>query len=160
MIICMNPFILEKIGEVLALARVGSDTCIKGKAAFEKILDTEEVSTLHESFIQLEKDILIFEFDTDERTVIDNSAKEAEIKITSMRDTYVDGQWDAEDEVLEWMGFYTGAALVHWELLAGTADAIVHVELQELSYSALDLYQDIFVSDEEFLREIGSARST
>jgi hypothetical protein len=150
----MNTFVAGKLGEVLAFARIGSDTLEKGKKGFAKIMDEDRIDGAQLAFDDLEEAIEAYAAAKEVSEKVAASAKEAEKKITDMRDTYIDGKWDEESEVLEWMGFYGGAALVHWHLLAGASEN--DADLKKLSATALTCYSSLFVSDEKMLREIGA----
>jgi hypothetical protein len=152
----MNEFVSKKMGEVLAFARSGRDTLEKGEEAFLKLLDQEEIDEINEAFDELESRVVAL---AEEQEVIDDveeGAEETLEKVTAMRDTYLDGSWDEESELLEWMGFYTGASLVHWRLIAGAAGALQFEELEKVSRDAIEFYTGLFVSDEETLQEIGA----
>lgn len=155
----MSPFVLTKIGEVRAFARIGKDICVKAEAGLLGMLDEIEVSDLRDAFNELEADTRDLGLEKEDESEVQRSCDESEKKITVMRDMYIGGKWDAEDEVLEWMGFYTGGAIVHWHLLHGAAEALEHTALRDLCVDALDLYKDLFVTDEEFLQELGAIRA-
>ncbi len=86
---------------------------------------------------------------------VEASADETDEKVRDMRDEYIGGEWEEADEVLEWTGFYTGAALVHWHLIQGAAEAMDHMSLRELATDAIDFYNGLFVKDEDILHTIG-----
>jgi hypothetical protein len=152
----MNEFIETKIGEVLAFARIGKDTLTKGKEGFMKILDQEKMDSLDKEFTELEQKVSTFAAEHDVTDKVEESAKETSEKVTSMRDTYIDGNWDESSEVLEWTGFYTGASLVHWRLVNGAAKSLKMADLESLGKEAIDFYSSLFSSDEKFLANIGA----
>lgn len=154
----MNTFVSKKLGEVLAFARVGTDTLDKARG-LTKILEEEGLNSAREGLESLESSIISLPSLGDGDQDMDASSAESERTILDMRDTYIDGEWNEASEVLEWMGFYAGAAIVHWQLLAGAAAAMEDTDLAELCDTALDFYGSLFISDEELLREIGAARS-
>ena len=153
----MNTFISDKMGEVMAFAVIGSDTMKKGKKAFRKMLNQADIDTMENIFDGLEEKIFTIAAEQDVVKEVEKQAKETGKKVTKMRDTYIGRNWDEESELLEWMGFYTGASLVHWKLISGAAKELGIKDLEKLSKQAIDFYNALFVSDEKTLREIGAA---
>jgi hypothetical protein len=151
----MNTFISSKLGEVLAFARVGKDTVQTGREGFLKFISDNELEDISEKCESLENSISAFATKNNVTDDVEEAAEEAEEKITDMRDEYIDGEWDAPDEVLEWMGFYTGAALVHWHLIMGAAESMGNEGLRTLAADAVDFYSGLFVQDEDILHSIG-----
>lgn len=127
----MNKFIAGKMGEVLAFARIGADTLTKGKKGFAKMLKKSEIQFIGRFFKTLEAQVLILAKEEGAVAGVEKEAAKAQKKVTTMRNTYIGRKWDETDELLEWMGFYTGAALVHWYLIAGAAKASRLTDLLE-----------------------------
>src|SRR4051812_7468898 len=151
----MNTFISKKLGEVLAFSRIGKDTVEEGKEGFLKILSESDLEEIGEKCDSLETGILAFAKKKHCVDEVEESAEETDKKVRDMRDEYVGGEWDQADEVLEWMGFYTGAALVHWHLIMGAAESLDQGDLRSLSAGAVDFYMGLFVQDEDILHQIG-----
>jgi hypothetical protein len=152
----MNIFVAGKMGEVLAFARIGADTLRKGRKGFAKMLTKDEVQSMAKFFKTLEKQVLLLAREGDATEEVEEEASEAQAKIIKMRNTYIGRKWDEANELLEWMGFYTGAALVHWYLIAGAAKALHFKDLSKVSREAIDFYTSLFVSDEKKLHRIGA----
>ena len=152
----MNEFLETKLGEVLAFARIGTDTLEKGKAGYEKILSEDDIKKLSASFNGLEEKVTSLIAKENVTEQVEEHAKETQDKVTDMRDTYIDGEWDESDEVLEWMGFYSGASLVHWYLVNGAAESLSLSELRDISTEAITVYRSLFSADEKFLHAIGA----
>jgi len=155
----MNTFIAGKMGEVLAFARVGIDTLTKGREAFLKIFDASVLDAAADELKKLEASILALAKNEGRAEKVESGAQETANKVTKMRDTYLGGKWNEASEVLEWMGFYTGAALVHWYLLSGAGKAHGPAQLEELSTEALRFYTSLFAQDEKLLAKIGASES-
>ena len=153
----MNEFIQRKLGEVVAFARIGSDTMTKGEEGFSKILSEEDIEDLKRTFNDLENRLLSIAESEDVLSEVEADSRETEEKVLSMRDTYISEKWDDESELLEWMGFYNGAALVHLHLIYGAAETLGFEELLFIARDALEFYQSLFVSDERTLQDIGGA---
>ncbi len=141
----------------MAFARIGSDTLEKGKESFLKMLDQGGFSNMEKTFKDLEKKVREIAKEQDVEKEVEKESEETEKKVTEMRDTYIDGKWNQESEVLEWMGFYTGASLVHWKLISGAAESMKFEELMTVSRQAIGFYNNLFVSDEQTLKNIGAS---
>ena len=152
----MNPTIAYKLGEVLAFARVGQDSITKAKGALSAALKDDEVENINATLKDFEQQIEDTISTEDIADEVHDKAKEAEDKITKMRDTYLGGQWDDQSEALEWMGFFSGAALVHWYLLAGAAEKMDNAKLTSMTKEAIDFYAKFFTNDEQLLKKLGA----
>jgi hypothetical protein len=153
----MNTFISEKLGEVLAFARMGSDTLEKGTKCFLKMMPKKDFERMEMMFKELGMKVAAI---AEEGGVMEDVGKEADKtgeKVTKMRDTYLKGVWDDESDLLEWMGFYTGASLVHWRLIQGAAKKMKFDDLAQVARQAVGFYDALFVSDEATLEKIGAA---
>jgi hypothetical protein len=151
----MNDYIARKTGEVLAFAETALNTLEKGKSGFEQILDPELFSTIRETNADHKEQIAVI---ADEFAVAAAVNKKAEMtgkKLQSMRDLYVGEEWNNPAELLEWSGFFEGAAIVHWQLVEGAAEALHIEKLQELAASAIEFHQDLLETVSIKLRDIG-----
>ncbi len=154
----MNTFISHKLGEVIAFAEIGTDTLKKGQKGFAKMLDEKEIDDMKKMFSKLEKRLGEIAKEQGVEKEAKKKAAESKEKIIKMRDMYIDGKWDVVSELLEWTGFYAGASLVHWKLIAGAAKTMKFEELETVSRQAINFYDKLFVSDEEKLQKIGAER--
>jgi hypothetical protein len=154
----INEFVAKKLGEVLAFNRVGTETLEKGRVALaealgeEPILDQEEKSRIHaEEIIRI----------TTDAGVIDTTlakASKTEQKLRAMRDLYVGEGWNNAVELLEWNGFFQGAAVVHWALVRGAGEALDHEALITLSNEAINYHSELLDQSESELTTIGQDR--
>jgi len=155
----MNEFVGKKLGELLAFNRVGTDTYEKGRASLvialggEKFLDVEEKNRMHgEKIMRL----------ATEGGVIDVTLAKAtatEEKLKSMRDLYVADQWDNPTELMEWSGFFEGAAIVHWALMRGAAEGLNHEGLLALTEEGVNWHYEMLEMAEGHLETIGQSKS-
>lgn len=145
------------MGEVLAFARIGTDTMEKGEDGFSKLLSEGDIEDLKRAFNDLEHRIMAVAEADNALEEIEADSHAPEEKVLVMRDTYIGENWDDESDLLEWMGFYVGASLVHWHLIYGAAEALGFEELLAVARDAVDFYRTLFVSDERTLQDIGSA---
>lgn len=113
----MNEFIAKKLGEVLAFAVVGKETFEKGKDAFVSVLGKE---VFDEMIVETTKRIAAIEalaMENNAEEIVNTKLAGTGRKLREMRDLYVADQWDNPTELLEWSGFFEGAAVVHWALV-------------------------------------------
>lgn len=154
----MNEFVAKKLGEVLAFNRVGTETLEKGRAALvaalgeEKIMDMEEKNRMHgESVIKIATDA----------GMIDTTLTKAvatEEKLKKMRDLYVADQWDNATELMEWSGFFEGAAVVHWALVRGAAEGMNDETLMTLAEEGVNWHYELIEMAESELHTTGSSK--
>lgn len=155
----MNEFSAKKLGEVLAFADVGLDTIERGMSALGEVLGDELESIKNE--IISHKDLI--HSIADEAHVLEIVMKKLEStgeKLRKMRDLYVGDEWDNPTELLEWSGFFEGAAVVHWQLVKGVASSVSHSALSSLAERALDLHKKLLSLAEDKLCEVGMKRSS
>lgn len=154
----MNIFIEKKLGEVLAFTRLGADTMKKGRKGLLKIERAGNIKKMDKTFAGFEKEILrVIKKIGSEGSVIqvEKNSKKTLAKLRKMRDTYIKGRWDEEAEILEWLGFYTGASLVHWRIILGAGKSLSSPQLSSLARKAVKFYEGMFVTDERILEKIG-----
>ncbi len=152
----MNEFTGKKLGELLAFSRVGTDTYEKGRAALVEALGEEEVSDVEEKNRLHAESIMKLATDGG---VIDTTLTKAaatEEKLKKMRDLYVADQWDNATELMEWSGFFEGAAIVHWALMRGVAEGLEHAQLLELTEEGVNWHYDMLEMAEGHLENIGT----
>ncbi len=140
----MTEFSARKLGEVLAFARVGSETMERGRTALASVFGEAEVAELIES--QKQHDIAITAASTAadmaEKTLA--KAEGTGSKLRSMRDMYVGDEWDNPAELMEWLGFFEGAAIVHWSLVKGAAEGMGNAEVGSLAQTGIQFHQGVF----------------
>ena len=134
----MNEFSAKKLGEVLAFTEVKTDTLTRGATALalawgQDRLDAinQEITRQKEAITHIAQQADVFDI---VRTKADNTGK----KLMAMRDLYVGDQWDNAVELMEWSGFFEGAAIVHFALVRGVAETINHENLLAVSQDAID----------------------
>ncbi len=155
----MNEFVAKKLGEVLAFNQIGTDTISHGRAALvaalgeEKIIEMEEKNRMHgESVINI----------ATEAGVIDTTLAKAEKtgeKLKKMRDLYVGDQWHNAVELMEWSGFFEGAAVVHWALVRGAAEALNNEALLLLAEEGVNWHYELIEMAESELGQEGGDKA-
>jgi hypothetical protein len=156
----MNEFIAKKLGEVLAFTRVELDTLAKGRTALleklgeEKLLDIEEKNKIYsEAVIKLSTDAGKIDI-----TLTKASATEEKLK--KMRDMYVGDQWDNATELMEWSGFFEGAAIVHWALVKGCAEGLNDENFMTLAEEGMNWHHELLELSEVELTSTGADKAT
>ena len=155
----MNEFVAKKLGEVLAFNQVGTDTFEKGKNALvaaigeERFADVQDKNRIHaEAIIKIATDAGMID------TTTEKSAKTGE-KLKAMRDLYVGDQWDNATELMEWSGFFEGAAVVHWALVRGAAEGMNNETLLELANEGVNWHYELLELAESELGTTGQNRA-
>lgn len=132
------------MGEVLAFAKFGEDTMKKGEKAMTDAFGEPFVKEFFENN-QNHIDVL-YEIANaaDMQTVMcDKSAKTFE-KFEKMRDVYLHDEWDDAVEIMEWLGFFEGAAIVHWSLVSGLSKKQENEKLHALCVKAQKMHEELF----------------
>lgn len=156
----MNEFVAKKLGEVLAFNQVGTDTYEKGNTALvealgaEKFTDVQDKNRIHaEAIIKIATDAGMLDITTQK------AAKTGE-KLKAMRELYVGDQWDNATELMEWSGFFEGAAVVHWALVRGAAEGMNDETLLELANEGVNWHYELIELAESELSTTGQNRAT
>lgn len=156
----MNEFTAKKLGEVLAFTDVANNTIEQGKNALvqvlgeERVLDMVEKNRIHgEEIIRIATD----------NGVIDTTlakAKKTTEKLIAMRDLYVADQWDNATELMEWSGFFEGAAVVHWALIRGCAETLNDEAFITLATEGVTYHYELLELAESELGSVGQNKAT
>lgn len=150
----MNEFLEKKLGEVLAFCLVGQDTINLGREALITIISEEKL----ERYRKLLADMAVEIGEVATETTRAKSEKTS-TKLKELRDIYIGGEWDNPLEILEWAGFFEGAAIVHWFLILGAAQENNDIKLAKLAHRAVDLHRKSLKNVEDKLQEAGAKRA-
>lgn len=155
----INEFTAKKLGEVLAFANVGKEIFERGRMALEEVFTRDGVNNaLHQiSKHGIEIENLATELGSSEITL--PKSKKTREKLEKMMELYVGEEWDNPAELLEWLGFFEGAAAIHWKLVEGAAEALDHVELKELANSGVGFHQELLSKVEQLIKDLGSKKA-
>jgi len=156
----MNEFVAKKLVEVLAFCNVGLNTFNKGQMALGEVLEANRVNEIRNSLSTRAKLIEEMVKGSDSEDVTLAKAKKTGAKLTSMRDMYIGEEWDNPTELMEWSGFFEGAAIVHWEFVSGAAKGIGNEELTQIAASALAEHKDTLNTASHVLNGVGLAKSS
>jgi hypothetical protein len=156
----MNEFVGNKLGELLAFNRVSTETYEKGRVVLvealgeEKVMDIEEKNRMHgEEVMRL----------ATEGGVIDITlamATATEEKLLKMRTIYISGHWNDATELMEWSGFFEGAAIVHWAVMRGAAEGMEDEALLALTEEGVNWHYDLLEMAEDHLNAMGADKVT
>jgi hypothetical protein len=155
----MNEFVAKKLGEVLAFANVSLETLERGKAGYKLILNDEQIRILSGLNISFKERIEEISKKNNAWAITSTKANATGNKLVSMRDLYIKDEWDNPVELVEWSGFFLGAAIVHWKLVLGAAERIGLEELSTLAHNAIQYHEESLALASEYLRETGSKRA-
>ena len=155
----MNEFTAKKLGEVLAFAVVGIETFEKGKIALVSVLGEDEVTKLISQSSKHRDVILKIAGVGNVLDIVNKKLEGTGMKLRAMRDLYVGDQWDNPTELLEWSGFFEGAAVVHWSLVKGAGERTNNQEIKNLAEEAVALHKEILDMAITQLHNVGMKKS-
>jgi hypothetical protein len=156
----INETTAKKLGEVLAFNRIGQDTIDKGRSALTAVLGEEKITDMEEKFRIHGEGIIGFA--TEQAvidTVLEKTAKTEE-RLKKMRDLYIGDSWDNATEILEWSGFFEGAAIVHWAFIRGAAEALNDEMLMTFSEEGKNYRYELLEMVESELEAKGQDKAT
>jgi hypothetical protein len=156
----MNESIAKKLGEVLAFTRVGTDTIEKGRPALSNTLGEEQVLDMLEKFRIHGEEIMRNATDAAMIDTVLEKAEKTETKVKEMRDLYIADKWDNATEIMEWNGFFIGAAIVHWAFVKGAAQGMNHENLMTLSEEGVNWNYELLEKMEGELESKGQDKAT
>lgn len=139
----MTEFSARKLGEVLAFSRVGAETMEKGRSALETVFGADTVGSLIETHKAQAAGIEKAAADAGMAEVTMAKAEGTGGKLRNMRDMYVGDEWDNPAELMEWLGFFEGAAVVHFSLVKGSGEALGNDEVKALADAGTDFHNRI-----------------
>lgn len=153
----MNEKVAKKVGEALAFAQVLETTYKNNKEVMEELFDSK-AETLLDTVSMQQVQLKALSEDLGVSDVVLPKAQRTGEKISKMGDMYVGDEWDNPVEVLEWMSFFVGGAIVHWQLIAGSGDAMEHDDFKALAQTGADYYQELMEELKRYSVVIGKAR--
>jgi hypothetical protein len=139
----MDERMAKKIGELKAFCVLGQELFDKGGFALETAFGKEKVAEIIDSLKENQKDIELFILTTEFANAMEEKAAKTIEKVGGMAQTYIGEAWDDPTELCEWLGFFEGAAIVHFSLVYGKAKKVLLSEVIELTQTGLELHQNI-----------------
>lgn len=138
----MNEFTAKKLGEVLAFCRAFDSTFEKGKDALSSLLN-EDYSTLRNQIKSYGETIEALAISLGNEEITFTKAEKTKTKLLSMAELYIGDEWNNPAELLEWFGFFEGAAIIHWKLVLGSANALLNNELKLLADNNIEFHKKL-----------------
>jgi len=155
----MNEFSAKKIGEGLAFTNVSNKTFEKGYEGFRKLFMDVKLDALKKENTECYDELLNIAKELKVEDITLSKALATEEKLLSMRDLYVKDEWDNITELCEWLGFFEGAAVVHFTLIKGIAESLEHKALEALADRAIIFHEEILKTSSLSLYNIGKEKS-
>lgn len=153
----MNEFVAKKMGEVLAFSNVGVELFERGESALKEVFsDYEEVKR---TFQEQASNIKQFADTGGVTDTLEEKAQATGDKLRGMMETYIGDEWDNPAELLEWLGFFEGAATVHWRVIEGAAKTLEDDSLYGFAVDGADFRHDLLHRSQEEIKKIGARRA-
>lgn len=155
----MNEYTAKKLGEVSAFAHVALDLYARAGIAMREARGNEvglvvtHNSAHHERLRAIAKEGGISD-------IMEAKEKKTVAKITGLMEMYIGDQWENPIEVFEWLGFFEGACLVHWSLVAGMAQSLHHGEIAVLSQEAVNFHTQELAQVQGYLERYGEQKAS
>lgn len=152
----MNEFVGKKIGEVMAFSKVGKELLEKAPSLTGVFGD----AMVDDMKIQLQQEYEgLLKAAGDQAETAKKKSEATSEKLHKLANTYVGDEWDNPVEVMEWLGFFEGAAVVHCALVEGAAEQLGLDGLVTLARQAGSLHHDALHEVRKNLREVGAERA-
>ena len=155
----MNEFCAKKLGEVLAFASVSLDTAKQGNKAMTVILGDSGLADFIDNNEKQIETINQIAAEYEVTDIVNKKLAGTGEKLKKMRDLYIGDEWDNPTELLEWSGFFEGAAIVHWQLVIGISRGLSNNTIDDLAQKTLTFRKALFTLVEKKLNEFGEAKS-
>lgn len=156
----INEFLAKKIGEVVAFTRVGIDTIERAHAPLVAVLGEEKVQDILDRNRFHGEELLKIALDGGAGDITLAKAEKTEEKLKAMRDLYIKDEWDNATEVLEWNGFFEGAAIVHAGLIRGGAQSLGNETFMTLCEEFVQYHYELLEMVESELALVGTDKAT
>lgn len=155
----MTDFAAKKLGEALAFGKIGIDTLEQGFEGFRKLFTEVRLEDLKKAnSSHIDSIMSIAAGDTLKKT--EDKAEATAEKLKAMRNLYVKDAWDNPTELCEWLGFFEGAAVVHWTLIKGVAEALGNKPMELLADQAVLFHEEILKTVSLSLYNIGKEKNS
>jgi len=154
----MNEKITKKVGEACAFAQVLEATYQANEAVMKVLLAKQASAVVKTAGSQVTALKSICDEAGTTSILVPKVEKTAK-KITDMGEMYVGDQWGDSAEVLEWMSFFVGGAIVHWQLIAGAGDTMGHTALKRVADAGVVYYSELLDQLKVAANTVGAERS-
>ena len=128
----MNPLLPKKLGEVHAFAIIGLELLERAGATAIEAFGESTVAEMRDVFTAQSTRVV---GDADQ-----GKTERTTTKLRSMMEQYIGDEWDNPIELLEWSGFYLGAAGIHWALVSGILSRESRPELASFAETQVEQF--------------------
>lgn len=154
----MNEFIAKKLGEVLAFERASQELFQRGKDALSAYCGAERIEAwIAQSESQASAlEASAMRLNCSEITLA--KALATGKKLTEMRDMYLQDRWDDAAELMEWLGFFEGAAIVHWALVVGAGKKLSDTDTMSIAENGVANHEERIVAVKSAIADMAQKR--
>ncbi|MEM9336345.1 MAG: hypothetical protein AAGA35_00620 [Patescibacteria group bacterium] len=153
----MNEKIAKKVGEAHAFAAVLNKTFTDHSAVMGELFGTHAEGITNTAIEQQKGLEAVATAAGMDEVVTTKSGKTGE-KITKMGEMYVGDDWDDVAEVLEWMSFFIGGAVIHWQLIVGAAKEMDNSDFQTTAEAGAEYYHTLLHQLKDYAEQVGKDR--
>jgi ElaB/YqjD/DUF883 family membrane-anchored ribosome-binding protein len=154
----MNTKTAKKVGEAHAFLEALNNLYRNYENVMTDVFQgsPDEHIGAHSKLQQLLQDV---SRENDQEDVMTEKSSKTVVKIEKMGETYVGDEWDNPVEVVEWLSFLLGAAVVHWQVIAGSAESSEQTTFIATTKSGLEHLKSMFSELEKKAKSIGKERA-
>ncbi|MEX0910413.1 MAG: hypothetical protein WDZ73_01525 [Candidatus Paceibacterota bacterium] len=158
----MNEFTAKKLGEVMAFINTGASQFLLATDALVEVLGQDFITEASEVYDEHKKALNQIVLQSDLKEVILTKAEKTEVKLKSMSDLYMQKPEDWQDpaEVIEWLGFFEGGAIVHFKLAEAAAEQLGLTEIIDFASKGVKWHQDFLLKLEQAITVVAKKRSS
>jgi hypothetical protein len=150
----MNERMARKMGELKAFCMLGQELFQKGGAALENAFGKEKVIEIIAALSKQEEEIDTFIQTTEFADAMNEKAEKTRTKVGGMAETYIGEAWNDATELCEWLGFFEGAAIVHFSLVYGKAEKVSLSEVMSLTKAGMEFHQNLLENITETIQTL------
>jgi len=154
----MNEKTTKKIGEAQAFANVLCATYTANSAVMDELFGVH-AATITETTTAQAAALQSICADAGTTDILEPKVAKTSEKIAKMGDLYVGDEWDDAAEVLEWMSFFVGGAVIHWELIAGAGAALKQTKMHQTATAGVSYYETLLAQLKVAAAAIGETRT-
>lgn len=154
----MNERTAQKIGEAYAFAQVLSALNEQTPSVMSELLG-EYATDIEANATRQVAELDAVAEGADMGDVVRDKAANTASKITEMGETYIGSTEDDPAEMLEWLSFFLGAAVIHWQLIAGSANELGNESFEATAKQGAEYYHELLHVVRTKAEEIGRMRA-
>lgn len=155
----MNTYTAKKIGEVLAFEQIMIETIARGRKALGEAYGPTRIDEVLTKAEEYEDQLETEARNAGVEDAVIEKAEATSNKLRSMQELYIGDEWNNSVELLEWSGFFHGAAVAHASLTKGAAEALNLPELKSLVLGIFQFHHNLLQETNSHLEEKGREKS-